>query len=180
VSQQPSRRYQRSFPALVGAMLVTLTFVLVFVGWRALFRGDVDTRQAPVEWTESVEVAREAGIPVVRPRTLPDGWTATSVDLRAGDDPRWGLGVLTEDEQFIGIRQADDSVEELVRTYVDEDAVAGDDAAVDSDVTGTWQTWSDDGGDRGYSTEVGDDAVLVYGSAPAEDIEAYLGLLTQD
>lgn len=180
MSQQPSRRYQRSFPALVGAMLVTVAFVLVFVGWRALFRSDVDIEPAPVEWTESVELADEAGLPVVRPRALPEGWTATSVELRAGDDPRWGLGVLTDDEQFIGIRQEDSSVEELVRTYVDEEAVAGEDAAVASDVTDTWQTWTDEGGDRGYSTELGDEAVLVYGSAPAEDIEAYLRLLTQE
>lgn len=180
MSQQPSRRYQRSFPALVGAMLVTVAFVLVFVGWRSLFRSDVAGDPAPVEWTESVELAEEAGIPVVRPRELPDGWSATSVELRAGDDPRWGMGVLTDDEQFIGIRQEDSSVAELVRTYVDEEAVAGQDAAVASDVTGTWQTWSDDGGDRGYSTEIGDDAVLVYGSAPVEDIEAYLELLTQE
>jgi len=31
----------------------------------------------------------------------------------------------------------------------------------------------------GYSTELGDEALLVYGSAPAEDIETYLGLLTR-
>lgn len=179
MSQQPSRRYQRSFGALVGAMLVTVAFVLAFVGWRALFRSDVDNEPVPVEWTESVELADEAGLPVVRPRSLPAGWTATSVELRAGDDPRWGLGVLTDDEQFIGIRQEDSSVEELVRTYVDEEAVAGEDAAVTSDVTDTWQTWTDEGGDRGYSAELGDEAVLVYGSAPADDIEAYLQLLTQ-
>jgi Protein of unknown function (DUF4245) len=179
VSQQPSR-HQRSFSGLIGAMLVTVAFVLAFVGWRALFRSDADTPPPRVEWTESVQQAEEAGVPVVRPRELPSGWTATSVELRAGDDPRWGLGVLTDEEQFIGIRQEDRSVEELVRTYVDEDAVPGEDASVDSDVTGTWQTWSDEGGDRGYSTELGDDAVLVYGSAPVEDIEAFMGLLTQE
>ena len=180
MTEQPSRRYQRSFHGLVGAMLVTVAFVLVFVGWRALFRSDVEVRPEPVEWTESVQLAEDAGLAVVRPRELPDGWTATSVELRAGDDPRWGLGVLTDDEQFIGIRQEDGSVEELVRTYVDEDAVAGEDAAVESDVTSTWLTWSDDGGDVGYSTELGDAAVLVYGSAPIADIEAYLGLLTRE
>lgn len=178
MSQQPSR-HQRSFPALVGAMLVTLAVALAFVGWRALFRDDVDNRPAPVDWTQSVQLADDAGLSVVRPRELPEGWRATSVELRAGDDPRWGLGVLTDEDRFIGIRQEDGSVAELVDTYVDEEAVAGGDATVESDVAGTWQTWTDDGGDRGYSTELGDDAVLVYGSAPVADIEAYLGLLTR-
>ena len=177
MSEQPTRRYQRSFNGLIGAMIVTVLFVLAFVGWRSLFRNDVDERVEPVDWTESVQVAKQAGLDVVRPRELPDGWTATSVDLRAGDEPRWGLGVLTDEGRFVGIRQQDTSVSDLVETYVDEDASEGDEVRVDSAVSDTWQTWSDDGGDHGYSAEVGDDVVLVYGSAPAADIEAYLGLL---
>jgi hypothetical protein len=164
---------------MVGAMIVTVLFVLAYVVWRGLFRTDVDTTPVPVDWQDSVQLADQAGLDVVRPRELPAGWTATSVDLvAAGDDPRWGLGVLTADGDFIGIRQQDTSVDQLVETYVDEKAEAGGEATVASDVTDTWQTWSDDGGDHGFSTELDEDAVLVYGSAPVEDIEAYLGLLT--
>ena len=178
MSEQPSR-YTRSFGGMTGALIVTVLFVIAYVVWRGLFRTDVDDTPVPVQWQESVELADQAGLEVVRPRELPAGWTATSVDLFAGDDPRWGLGVLTDDGDFIGIRQQDASVDELVRLYVDEKAEAGDDAGVASDVTDTWQTWSDDGGDHGYSTELDDDALLVYGSAPVADIEAYLGLLTR-
>ena len=178
MSEQPSR-YTRSFSGMIGALIVTVLFVLAFVAWRGLFRADVDTTPVAVDWQESVELAQQADLPVVHPRELPAGWTATSVDLFAGDEPRWGLGVLTDEGKFIGIRQQDTSVDALVELYVDEKAEAGDDASVPSDVTDTWQTWSDDGGDHGYSTELDDDAVLVYGSAPVEDIEAYLGLLTR-
>ena len=178
MSEQPSR-YTRSFGGMTGALIVTVVFVIAFVTWRGLFRTDTDDTPRAVDWRESVELADQAGLDVVRPRELPTGWTATSVELFAGDDPRWGLGVLTDDGDFIGIRQQDTSVDELVRVYVDEKAEAGDDARVASDVTDTWQTWSDEGGDIGYSTELGDEALLVYGSAPAEDIEAYLGLLTR-
>ena len=178
MSEQPSR-YTRSFGGMTGAMIVTVVFVLAFVAWRALFRGDVDETPPAVDWQESVELADQAGLEVVRPRELPAGWVATSVDLSAGDDPRWGLGVLTDDGDFVGIRQQDTSVDALVEQYVDEKAEAGEDASVDSEITDTWQTWSDPGGDHGWSTEVGDDAVLVYGSAPVADIEAYLGLLTR-
>ena len=178
VSEQPSR-YTRSFSGMVGALIVTVLIVLAYVVWRGLFRTDVDETPAAVDWQDSVELADQAGLDVVRPRELPTGWTATSVELFAGDDPRWGLGVLTDDGDFIGIRQQDTSVDELVRVYVDEKAEAGDDARVASDVTDTWQTWSDDGGDHGYATELGDEAVLVYGSAPVDDLESYLGLLTR-
>ncbi len=175
---RPSR-YTRSFGGMAGALIVTVLFVIAFVTWRGLFRTDTDDTPQAVDWQESVELADQAGLQVVRPRELPAGWTATSVDLRAGDDPRWGLGVLTGDGDFVGIRQQDTSVDALVEQYVDEKAEAGDDASVASDVTDTWQTWSDSGGDHGFSTEVGDEAVLVYGSASVEEIEAYLGLLTR-
>ena len=158
---------------------MTVVFVIAFVTWRGLFRTDTDDTPRAVDWQESVELADQAGLEVVRPRELPAGWTATSVELEAGDDPRWGLGVLTDDGDFVGIRQQDTSVDALVELYVDEKAEAGDDVEVASDVADTWQTWSDSGGDHAYSTEVGDEAVLVYGSAPVEDLEEYVGLLTR-
>ena len=67
----------------------------------------------------------------------------------------------------------------MVVVALDEDAVEGDEVTVASDLADTWTTWSDDGGDTGYAAELGDETVLVYGSAPAEDIETYLGLLTR-
>lgn len=175
---RPSR-YTRSFSGMIGALIVTVLFVLAFVAWRGLFRGDAEDAPVAVDWQDSVGLAEEAGLQVVRPRELPAGWTATSVDLRAGDEPRWGLGVLTDDGDFIGIRQEDASIDDLVDQYVDERAEAGDDASVPSEVTDTWRTFSDGGGDLGYATEVGDEAVLVYGSAPVVDLEAYVGLLTR-
>lgn len=178
MSEQPSR-YTRSFNGMIGALIVTLVFVLGFVAWRAIFRADVDETTTTVDWRESVSLADEAGYPVVRPSELSEGWKATSVDLVAVGDPRWGLGVLTDDGDFIGIRQEDRSVDEMVRLYVDEDAVQGDEVTVTSDIASTWQTWSDDGGDHGYSTEIGDEALLVYGSAPADEIEDFIGSLSQ-
>lgn len=179
MSEQPSR-YTRSFNGMVGALIVTILFVLAFVGWRALFRDDVDSVAPTVDWQESVELADGAGLGVVRPSELPAGWQATSVDLvAAGDEPRWGLGVLTADGDFVGVRQEDASVDDLVRRYVDEEPDEGDEVTVQSDVASTWQTWSDDGGDHGYSTELGDESLLVYGSAPAEEIETFIRLLTR-
>ncbi|GAA5124804.1 hypothetical protein GCM10023339_46930 [Alloalcanivorax gelatiniphagus] len=178
MSEQPSR-YTRSFSGMTGALIVTVLVVVAFVAWRGLFRTDTDDTPEAVDWQESVELAQQADLAVVRPRELPAGWTATSVDLVAGDDPRWGLGVLTDEGRFVGIRQQDASVIELVETYVDEKAEEGEDATVESEVADTWQTWTDDGGDHGYTTELGDDALLVYGSAPVEDIETFMGLLTR-
>lgn len=178
MSEQPSR-YNRSFGGMTGALIVTVVFVLAFVLWRSLFRVDADETPQAVDWQESVALAEQVDFRVVHPSDLPAGWTATSVELAATGDQRWGMGVLTEDGDFIGVRQQDASIDDLVQLYVDEEAEPGDDADVTSDVADTWQTFSDSGGDHGYATEVGDEAVLVYGSAPVADLETYLGLLTR-
>ena len=87
------------------------------------------------------------------------------------------MGVLTADGDFIGLRQEDVPVEQLVETYIDADYVAGSAAQVDSPVGQDWQTWSDQAGDHGFSTEVGEDALLVYGSAPVAELKQFLALL---
>ena len=44
----------------------------------------------------------------------------------------------------------------------------------------TWQLFADSGGDLAYAAELGDDEVLVYGSASAADLREVIGLLTTD
>ena len=41
---------------------------------------------------------------------------------------------------------------------------------VEGAIVPEWQEWSDAGGDHAYSATVGDSEVLVYGSAPTEDL----------
>ena len=164
---------------MIGAMIVVVAVILAFVIFRSVFRDDVNVEPDAVDYLESVALAEEAGFDVVYPESLPSGWTATSVDLAAGDRPEWGLGVLTGSGSFVGLHQADRSADELLDTYVDKEVTAGDDVEVAPEVAPSWATWSDDGGDRGYTAEVGGDTVLVYGSAPAEEIEQFMDLLTR-
>lgn len=166
---QPSR-YQRSMGGMIGAMLVTLVAVGVFVGIRALNRDELDVRPESVDYLLSVTYAGENGIDVVYPPSLPQGWQATSVDLEPSDPPAWGLGMLTDEGRFAGLRQESDSAEDLAEALMDEDAVEGDPVTLDSDLAREWTTWSDQGGDHGFSAEVGDQTVLVYGSAPEAEL----------
>ncbi len=176
MSEKPSR-YDRTFPGLIGAMIVTLLAVVAFVAWRGTFRDNKEVEVPTVDWRQSVELAQEANLPIVAPTDLPDGWRATSVDLVAVGDQRWGMGVLTDSESFVGLRQQDASLVTMVETYIDKDAESGGEVTLESSVSTTWETWSDDGGDLGYATEVGDDVLLVYGSAGKEALEEFIALL---
>jgi hypothetical protein len=176
VSEKPGR-YQRSTNGLIGALIVTLLAIGAFVLVRSLARADVEVEPEPVDYAAAAEAARGAGFDVVAPRTLPEGWIATAVDLEQTDPPLWGMSVLTDDELFVGLRQEDESVKDLVELTIDEDAVEGDPLELDSAIGSTWQTWTDEGGDTGYSIEYGDQTVLVYGSAPAGDLQELIRLL---
>ena len=176
MSEKPGR-YQRSSNGLIGALLVTLLAIGAFVTVRSLGRTDVEIEREPVDYAAAAEAARDAGFDVVAPSALPSGWTATAVDLKQTDPPEWGMGVLTADGKFVGLRQETESASDLVEVNMDEDADEGDPLSVDSAVGDSWQSWTDEGGDTGYAIEYGDQTLLVYGSAPAEDLQEFITLL---
>ena len=107
-------RYTRSTNGLVAALVVTVLAVLAFVVWRAAFRQELEVRPEPYDYLAAVEGAQAAGVDVVYPGDLPEGWMATRVLLRQGERPEWGISLLTDEERFVGVRQREDSVEDLV------------------------------------------------------------------
>ena len=168
-------RYQRSVGGGVGAMVVLVVCVLAFVGLRSFTRDNVDVTPDAVDYLSAVEQAQDAGAVGVYPPSLPRGWKATSIDFVR---PAWGIGMLTDDQKFVGIRQSDDDLSSLLTTYVDGFAVQGDVVSVPGALTELWQEWSDAGGDHAYSASVGQDKVLVYGSASTEDLLTIVRSLT--
>lgn len=158
-------------------MLVTLLVIAAFVAFRGLTRDQVEVEVVPVDYLDAVEGAADTGLALAHPSELPEGWRATSVDLDRDESPAWTMGMLTDEGRFVGIRQEEDSADDLAAVALDEDAVEGREVTLDSRLATTWTTWSDEGGDTGYAAEVGEETVLVYGSAPAEDLERVIALL---
>lgn len=175
-----SARYQTSMGAMVGAMIVLVGAVLAFVLFRELFRENVETTPEAVDWESAVIGAQDSGLSPVHPPALPVGWIATSVVLTSEERPAWGMGMLTEDGRFVGLRQEDDSLSRLLETFVDEDAEEGEPVEVGGDLGGTWATYSDEGGDLALALERDEDVVLVYGSADQADLVAFASLLTEE
>lgn len=161
-------------------MIVTVLVVGGYAALQALHGHGADAKPTRVDYRSSVTFAQRQGIDVVYPRSVPQGWTPTSVDLVPDDRPSWGIGILTTDGRFAGIRQEDSSLDDLLHTYVDENPTQGAPVEVTGSVAPRWQSWSDAGGDHAYSAEVGGDEVLVYGSASSADLRRLLGELTTE
>ena len=112
------------------------------------------------------------------PDALPPGWIATRADAGAAGDESWSLTMLTDEDRFVGIHQADAELETLVASDVDEDAVEGEAVGVANVLAPRWRQFTDDGGDTAYAAEVDGEWVLVYGSAPADDLLTIVESLT--
>jgi hypothetical protein len=174
-------RYQRSFGGLIGAMVVILLAIGAFVAFRAVNRDVPDGGPDPIDYLEQVGYAQEADLTVVYPSSLPEGWYATSVTLGQETPPAWGIGMLTDSGSFVGIRQEQDDVEDLLATYVDEEHVDEAPAiTVEGSIAPEWQGWTDQGGDRAYAAEVDGETVLVYGSASEADLRTVVERLTTE
>jgi len=172
--------YQRSTGGLVGALVVTLLVIAAFVAFRALNRDELETRPQSVDYIEQAGLAQDAGLDVVYPRDLPEGWQATSVEAAPGQRPVWAVSLLTDDQRYIGVRQEDDQLDDLLATYVDEDVESRPEVRVPGSVAEQWQVFADDGGDLAYAAQLGDEVVLVYGSAGEEDLRLVLDRLTTE
>jgi len=182
--ERPSR-YDRNFGGLLAAMLVTVLFVGGYVGFRAVTR-DQPELEPDVDYASCIAYLQEADARIAYPQQLPSGWRANVIHYVPGNPPAWRIGLVTDQDEFVGVVQQPDDVDDLLRQYVDENPGQGDDASPENSLGATtWQTWSDAGGDHAFSTELSSgplagESLLVYGSAPVADQEAVLRALTLD
>lgn len=137
-------RYQRSAGGLVVAMAVLVALVLGYVGLRSLISSPPNDEQT-VDYARVVpDVRKAARLAILAPPSLPHGWRATSV--RFTDDPpqHWHLGVLTDQNRYVGLEQGQQSVPAMVNEYVDSAASRRQPVRVGAR---TWASYTDSGGD---------------------------------
>lgn len=159
-------------------MLRSIAVVGVIVAAVAVFTAFL--RDEPPDPAEAVDyrgiAAQTSGavdFPLLAPPSLPDGWRSNSARLDRGAPPGWHLGVLTDDDEYIGLDQQDASVREMVRRHAEGSAAQGT-----ADVAGKrWQLRTDGDGNTTFVRRDDGATVLVTGDASREQIESYIGSL---
>jgi hypothetical protein len=159
-------------------MIVLVAAVLGYYVVQNLTHDEPDIKPVAVDYLSTVKAVQGAGVQVVYPRSLPQGWIARDPSFTPGDRPVWGLPMLTEQGKFVGIQQEDARLADMLGTYVPNGASRGKDVRLGGDVATTWSSWSDGKRDHAFAAQVGGDTLLVYGSAPVDDLERIIGLLT--
>ncbi len=125
-----------------------------------------------VDYRTAAESSRTvADFELLAPTSLPDGWRATSVRYEEGS---WHLGVLTDDDAYIGLEQVRISEERAVERFAE--GSRSDGTAVIDGVSWSRRAGPDD--DTTYLRRDGGMTNLVTGSAPRSEIERYVSSLS--
>lgn len=177
--QKPGR-YDRTTNGLIASMIVTVVVVVLFVGLRSLIYGDApEFVQENIDFTASVGEAQLSGDTVVYPAALPPGWRTTKFTIDRDRRTTYGFSLLTSEERFVGIQQEVGSTQDLLEVLIDEDPVDEERTySASASIAPEWKIYSDEGGDLAYVAGLGEETLVVYGSAGAAAMETVVESLT--
>lgn len=168
---------QRSVPGMIGAMLVLLLVIGLFVTARSFTRDNREVPPTPVDYLAAVAAAQDLGLPVLYPAELPKEWVVTSVAVPRTVEQPWGMGLLTGERRFIALREESGTEQALVRAEMGAEAQI--EGAVDlpgAMVTGWRRVTSPD--ETGLVARRAGGVVLVYGTADQPALETLAIALT--
>lgn len=184
--ETPARSYPRTFGALIGSMIFLLVLVVpivLIVQWRGNLEREVSgaNKIYKADWAEAVRSAQAADLDVLYPRELPSsGWYAnTDPSYQSGDEPAWTMSFVKGETSYVGLELSSRSAQSMAQKNVDPQARKGDEVDIETDVATTWTEWSDADGDNAYSTEIGDQTLMLWGPKDG-DVRDYLALLTTE
>ncbi|MFC6152653.1 DUF4245 family protein [Nocardioides yefusunii] len=172
MSNKSRSGYESSFGGLIGAMIVMVALVLVFVGYRELFREVPETKPQHIEnWRELADASQAEGHPIAVPE-VPEEWLVTNIRFVPSLSPTWDIAMLTGDDKFAGVFQTDDRLDNVIEERVDKNAQEGEPFTVTGgDLAGEWRTFTDKGGDYALAHEDRSGVVLVFGSADEKELQ---------
>jgi len=179
-------RYPRTFHGLIVSMVILVVVLVAYWALNNAFHSTPDPVAArSVNFRSAVHDVQSAGAPLkpIYPDAVPSGWRVTSADYipqnGLGTKPAWGLGAVTANHTFVGLRLEASPLDSLVSTYIDKNASKDGETTIPTAFGKTWVTYSDRGGDTGYATQLGGYVLLVYGSASKADFTTFMQSLTQ-
>ena len=174
MSAEKSSRGNPSLGDMIRSIVVLGLIVGALFAFGVLFRSTPDSPVEPVDYAATVaEVRDSVDYPVLAPSQLPEGWRATSARFKPGEDHAWHLGVLTDDDEYLGLEQATVAETTLIKKFAEDSTPSGK-----MRVNGEqWQLR--DGGDRIVAVREFDGAsTLVIGSVDTQVLRSYVSSLS--
>lgn len=145
MSSTGSSRGNPAIGDIIRSMIVIAVIILGLYGLGQLFTSKPETTVDPIDYATVVAQARPAAsFALAAPTSLPEGWRATSARYETNG---WHLGVLTDEDDYMGLEQLRASVDRAVDRFAEDSKSAGT-----AEVAG--QTWTVRTGPKGRLTYV--------------------------
>jgi len=126
------------------------------------------------DYAQTADSAREAAsYALLAPPSLPEGWISNGARFDPSTDA-WHLGVVTSDDDYIGLEQIDEDVDKVVERFTPQ-------AEPDGETTIDGTTWTRLKAPNGETTLVhrgADVTTLVTGDAPLDVMKSYVASLS--
>jgi hypothetical protein len=172
MSSPRSTRGNPSMGDIVRSVAVIGLIILALYVFGKFFAQEPDSPTPAVDYALIVDQARPAAdFELLAPSSLPKGWKANRASL---DIDWWHLGVLTDDEEYIGLDQSKSSIDRAIDRFAD-----GSEADGKAEIDG--ETWSVRKGPGDRTTYVRREAgvtTVVVGTASRSVIEDYMSSLS--
>ncbi|WP_456695487.1 DUF4245 domain-containing protein [Aeromicrobium sp. P5_D10] len=173
MSSTGSSRGNPSMGDILRSMAVIGVIILALWGFGKFFTSGSDEPVVKtVDFAQVVTQARPAAkFDLLAPKALPKGWRATSARF---EPQSWHLGVLTADDEYLGIEQLRVSADRAVDRFAEDSKSAGT-AVVDG------ETWTVRKGPKKYWTyvrEADGRSILVNGTTSRAELESYISSLS--
>ena len=172
MSSTGSSRGNPSMGDVVRSVAVLSALVLALWGFGQLFTNTPDTPVKPIDYAATVKSARPAAqFELLAPSALPKGWAATSAKFTP---QTWHLGVVTDEEEYLGLEQRKVDAKELIAIYA-----KGSKADGTATISGeSWNVRTGPDGDTTFVRTKSGLSTLVTGEAPRAEVEAYVSSLS--
>lgn len=172
MSSTGSSRGNPAIGDILRSMAVIAVIILALYGIGQLFTSKPETQVDTIDYATVVAQARPAAtFPLSAPTSLPAGWRATSARFQPDG---WHLGVLTDDDQYVGLEQLKVSVNRAVDRFAEDSKADGT-----ANVAG--KTWSVRTGPKGRWTYVRSEdglTTLLNTSASRAVLDRYISSLS--
>jgi len=163
---------------ILRSVFVIGLIILALFAFGRLFTTTPEQTVSTVDYQPIVAQARTTSDdPLLAPPTLPDGWRATSARYDPGADGAsgtWHLGVVTDDDEYIGLEQTPLALDRAVKKWAE-----GSEEAGSAQVAG--QVWAVFAGPRDritYAVRKDDRTTLINGTVSVEVLESYISSLS--
>ena len=152
------------------AVLGGIILALFVIGRIVTITPDQPTRA--VDYRAAVESSRTVSeFDLYAPRSLPQGWRATSVRF---EENAWHLGVVTVEDDYVGLEQVADSPKRAIERFAEGSSAFGE------TVIGreTWRLRTGPDDDLTYVRRDTGNTIVVTGTAPRPVMERYISSLS--